>query len=309
MDQEISEVSTEELLEALLEISGPLAPFDMPLLDAHGASLSEDIYAGERLVLRAGTRIRSTQIGLAASIGLNRLPTRPHPRVVIISAGDDLVEPGQPLSTYEDEFETNSWMLTTAAREAGATTYRVHMIPENEEQLQTVIEDQLVRADLIVISGESHDESFELITSVLNKLGSVTSVIPRMSDTGRHNYGLIGPDNTPVVTLPGDPVAAYISAEVFIRPMIRTMLGAKNIFRNKVTGKMKNTAPSSKGVRSFVRAVLAPDGSGYAVTALPEQSDLLALSDANGLIMINEDRVSYEQGDLVDVLLMERSNN
>ena len=180
---------------------------------------------------------------------------------------------------------------------------------ENEEQLLTVIEDQLVRADLIVISGESHDESFELITSVLNKLGSVTSVIPRMSDTGRHNYGLIGPDKTPVVTLPGDPVAAYISAEVFIRPMIRTMLGAKNIFRNKVSGTMKNTAQSSKGVRSFVRAVLTPTSAGYSVTALPDQQDLLALSDANGLIMINESRESYEKGDSVDVLLMERSNN
>lgn len=113
MDQQISDVSTEELLEALLEIAEPLAPFDMPLLDAHGASLAEDIYAGEELLLKSGTRLRSAQIALAASLGLNRLPTRPHPRVVIISAGDDLVEPGQPLSNYEDEFETNSWMLTT----------------------------------------------------------------------------------------------------------------------------------------------------------------------------------------------------
>jgi molybdopterin biosynthesis enzyme len=90
--------SVEELLAKLLEISAPLAPFDMPLLDAHGATLASDIYAGERLVLRSGSRIRSTQIGLAASIGLNRLPTLPHPRVVVISAGDDLVEPGQVLA-------------------------------------------------------------------------------------------------------------------------------------------------------------------------------------------------------------------
>lgn len=309
MDQIISSVSTEDLLEALLEISEPLAPFDMPLLDAHGASLSEDIYAGERLVLRAGTRIRSTQIGLAASIGLNRLPTRPHPRVVIISAGDDLVEPGQALSTYEDEFETNSWMLTTAAREAGATTYRVHMIPENEEQLQTVIEDQLVRADLIVISGESHDESFNLITSVLDRLGAITSVTPRLSDTGRHAYGLIGPDKTPVVVLPGDPVSAYISAEVFIRPMIKTMLGAKNIFRSKISGKMTNAASSPRGVRSFVRASLSAENGEYLVTALPDQGDLLALSNAHGLIMMNEERESFNAGDTVEVLLMERSNN
>jgi molybdopterin biosynthesis enzyme len=309
MDQQISEVSTEELLEALLEIAEPLAPFDMPLLDAHGASLAEDIYAGDELLLKSGTRLRSAQIALAASLGLNRLPTRPHPRVVIISAGDDLVEPGQQLSSYEDEFETNSWMLTTAVREAGATAYRVHTIPENEEQLQLIIEDQLVRADLIVISGESHDESFELITSVLNKLGSVTAAIPRMSDTGAHNYGLIGPDKTPVVTLPGDPVAAFISAEVFIRPMIRTMLGAKTIFRSKVTGVMKNSAPSAKGVRSFVRATLAPEGNSYAITALADQGNLLALSNAMGLIMVNEERESFSAGDKVDVLLLERSNN
>ena len=91
------ELSVGELLEKLLQISVPLSPFEMPLLDAHGATLASDIYAGERLVLRSGMRIRSTQIGLAASIGLNLLPTLPHPRVVVISAGDDLVEPGQKL--------------------------------------------------------------------------------------------------------------------------------------------------------------------------------------------------------------------
>jgi molybdopterin biosynthesis enzyme len=222
--------SVEELLTKLLEIAAPLSPFDMPLLDAHGATLASDIYAGERLVLRAGSRIRSTQIGLAASIGLDRLPTLPHPRVVVISAGDDLVEPGKPLSNLEDEFETNSWMLTTAVREAGANGFRVHTIPENHQQLREVIEDQLVRADLIVISGERHDESFDLITAVLKELGEITTVRPKMSESGLHNFGFIGPDKTPVITLPGDPVVAGIAAEIFVRPMIRKMSGAPNIF-------------------------------------------------------------------------------
>ena len=87
----------DEVLTALLELCTPLEHFDMPLLDAHDATLAEDIYAGERLVMKSGTRIRATQIGLAASIGLDHLPTRPHPRVVVISAGPDLVEPGLPL--------------------------------------------------------------------------------------------------------------------------------------------------------------------------------------------------------------------
>ena len=82
-----------ELAAQLLALSKPLSAFDMPLLDSHGATLAQDIYSGDRVVLRAGSRIRATQIGLAASLGMDHLPTRPQPRVVVISAGDDLVEP------------------------------------------------------------------------------------------------------------------------------------------------------------------------------------------------------------------------
>jgi len=300
-------VAVDELLAQLLEISHPLAAIDMPLLDAHGATLAADIYAGERLVLRAGSPIRSTQIGLAASIGLNHLPTMPHPRVVVLSAGDDLVEPGQKLATQEDEFETNSWMLATAVKEAGATAFRVHMIPEIHQELREVIEDQLVRADLIVISGESKDESFELITSVLRELGEITTVRPKMSDTGRVAYGLIGPDKTPVITLPGDPVTTYVTSEILVRPMIRTMLGAKNIVRNKMKAKLTNDAPSKVGERAFIRALLTSKG-GASVTVLPDQNDLTSLSDANGLIIVGEDSPGYKTGDQVDVLILERNS-
>jgi len=299
-------VSVDELIDQLLDISHPLAPLDLPLLDAHGATLAEDVYAGSRLVLRKGSKIRSTQIGLAASIGLNHLPTLPHPRVVVLSAGDDLVEPGQLLGDSEDEYETNSWMLTTAVKEAGATGFRVHMIPENHEQLLEVIEDQLVRADLIVISGESHDESFELITDVLRQLGEIKTVNPKMSESGRHAFGLIGPDKIPVITLPGDPVVAYIAAEIFVRPMIRTMLGTQNIYRNIVKAKLTNDLNSKIGERSFIRGHLANDG-GAVVTALANQSDLTTLSDASGLILVPEDVVEYKAGEMVKVLIMERN--
>ena len=299
-------VSVDELIDQLLEISHPLAPLDLPLLDAHGATLAEDVYAGARLVLRKGSKIRSTQIGLAASIGLNHLPTLPHPRVVVLSAGDDLVEPGQLLGDSEDEYETNSWMLTTAVKEAGATGFRVHMIPENHEQLLEVIEDQLVRADLIVISGESHDESFELITDVLRQIGEVKTVVPRMSDSGRHAFGLIGPDKIPVITLPGDPVFAYIAAELFVRPMIRTMLGSTNIYRSVVKAKLTNDLVSKAGERAFVRAKLANEN-GAIVTVLPDQNDLTTLSDSSGLILVPEDVVEYKAGELVKVLIMERN--
>jgi molybdenum cofactor synthesis domain-containing protein len=302
MDQQ---VSVEEFLEQLLAIAHPLAPFEMPLLDAHGASLASDIVVGDRVVMEMGSRIRSTHIGLAASIGLNHLPTRPHPRVVVISAGDDLVEPGAPLADLEDEYETNSWMLATAVKEAGATAYRVHSIPESREQIKRIVEDQLVRADLIIISGESKDESFELISEVLRDLGEITTVHPAMSDAGRFNFGLIGPDQTPVVTLPGEPVSAYLALELFIRPMIRTMLGAPNIFRSRVKVELLNNVSSPAGERSFIRVKVES----AKAQVLPKQESLESLVAANGLLLMTEAATSYKAGDLVDVMILERSNN
>jgi molybdopterin biosynthesis enzyme len=294
----------DEFLTSLLAICKPLEPFEMPLLDAHGATLAEDIYAGERLVLRSGTRIRSTQIGLAASIGRDHLPTRPHPRVVVLSAGPDLVEPGQPLKNINDEYETNSWLLTTAVREVGAVAYRVHSIPDDEAQLQKVIEDQLVRADLIIISGERNDDSFDLISRTLAGLGAITTVDLAIEASGRHNFGTIGPDNTPVVTLPGDPIAAYISFELFVRPMIRTMLGAATIHRPSVKAALEKPIASIAGMRSYIRAILADDGK--SVTPLADQDEQSTLSDANAFIAVAETDTALKTGDQVNVVVLER---
>ena len=293
----------DEVLASLLALCHPLEPFDMPLLDAHDATLAEDIFAGERLVMKAGRRIRSTQIGLAASIGRDHLPTRPHPRVVVISAGPDLVEPGTPLKSNE-EYETNSWLLTTAVREVGAVAYRVHSIPDDEAQLQSVIEDQLVRADLIIISGERHDESFDLITRTLQKMGEISTVDIAIESSGRHNYGVIGPDKTPVVTLPGDPIAAYISFELLIRPMIRTMLGTATIHRPSVKAKLEKAITSSGGDRSYVRAVLSEDGK--SVHPLSSQDEQATLSDANSFIAVPEGETNLAVGAQVTVVVLER---
>ena len=294
----------DEFLTSLLAICKPLEQFEMPLLDAHGATLAEDIYAGERLVLRSGTRIRSTQIGLAASIGRDHLPTRPHPRVVVLSAGPDLVEPGQPLKNSSDEYETNSWLLTTAVREVGAVAYRVHSIPDDEAELQKVIEDQLVRADLIIISGERNDDSFDLITRTLSGLGAITTVDLAIEASGRHNFGTIGPDNTPVVTLPGDPISAYISFELFVRPMIRTMLGVATIHRPSVKAALEKPIASAAGMRSYIRAILADDGK--SVTPLADQDEQSTLSDANAFIAVTETDTSLKTGDQVNVVVLER---
>ena len=299
-----------DLAAELLALSKPLAAFDMPLLDSHGATLAEDVFQGDRIALRSGSRIRSTQIGLAASLGRDHLPTRPQPRVVIISAGDDLIEPGKGSPSEGEEFEVNSWLLTTAVKEAGAVGYRVTTIPETPDALKDVVEDQLVRADLIVICGESHDESFDLIFGVLARLGEVKSVTPNIEGSGRHAFGTIGPDKTPVVALPGDPISAYISTELFIRPMIRNMMGLYDIHRPIARATLTNDVAGDAGKHAFIRATLSTDNPNRRlVTALENQGDLIGLSDATGLIVMNEERTEFKAGEEVDVLLLERRFN
>ena len=294
-------LSVAQMYERLLELATPLAALDLPLLDAHGATMASDLLLDEKVAIKSGTKINSTQIALAASLGLDRLPCRPHPRVVIISAGDDLVEPGSKLAGEDDEFESNSWFLTTLMKETGAHAFRVHTIPETSEELKLIVEDQLVRADLIVISGESGDESFELINSVLSQLGQMTTIIPNLAESGKHNYGVIGPDKTPIVTLPGDPIGNFLSAEIFIRPMVLKMLAMSEI--NRATKKLKlnkdiNPVPEKA---NYIRGKINSDGS---VEPLENQELISTLSLADCLITLGEKDKKLSAGDSVNVIMI-----
>ena len=296
----LERMRADEFLTALLSTVHPLAPLDLPLLDAHGATLAEDIFSGERLVLKTGTPIRSTAIGLAASIGRGHLPAIPQPRVVIISAGPDLMEPGNSL-VGSQEFETNSWQLTTIVREMGGVGYRVHSIPDDEEELKDIVEDQLVRSDLVVISGERNDDSFELITKALSQLGEIRVVDLDLANTGHFNYGSIGPDKTPVITLPGDPISAYIAMQLFVRPMIRTMLGAKEIFCPSIKAKVERDYQVTISGRTYLLAQLNEESK--SVHIFNEQEDFVNLAAANSLVSIT-DAEKIKAGDTVTTVIL-----
>lgn len=299
MDQSIS---VAQFQEKLLELAQPLTPLDLPLLDAHGATLSSNLMVDDQLLLKTGDRIGATQIGLAASLGLDRLPCRPHPRVVIISAGDDLVEPGSKLADDGDEFESNSWFLTTFVREIGAHAFRVHTIAQTNEVLKLIVEDQLVRADLIVISGESKDESFELINSVISSLGEVTTVVPNLAESGKHSYGSIGPDKTPVIALPGEPLANYLSAELFIRPMILKMLGYRSIYRNSKKMKLDFEIVGTEGKANYIRGKV---GSEKEITLLSNQSSISTISSTDCLIYLPEKTEKLGKGESAEVIFLQ----
>ena len=290
--------NVESYLKQLLLLTQPLAPLDLPLLDAHGATLASDIEVGTRLVLTGGSRIRSAHIGIAASVGLDHLPTRPHPRVVVISAGGDLTEPGEQLETAHF-YEVNSWLLTTSVREAGAIGYRVHTIPTTSSQLRLLIEDQLVRADLIVIT--SGPESEGMTQEALTELGVISKIQVEMNPTGNHSFGLIGPDKTPVVTLPTDPMTAFISFELFVRPIIRQMFGRKNIFHPTLNAKLLEAVNFESGAQRYLPALLDLNNSERTVKAL----DLENWADANSFIIVPPGVSNLPSGGVVSVMNLE----
>lgn len=291
----------EEHLNELLELARPLAPIELPLLDAQGSVLAEDLEIPGG-TLPSGTRLYSTHTGVAAAVGRQRLLVRPHPRVVVIATGDELTEPGDDLVEGK-VYDANSWLLTAAAREAGAVAFRVPIVGDDTERLTEVIEDQLVRSDLVITSGGISNG--DLLEQVLRKLGNVTIADVAMHPGSSQGYGTIGPDNTPVVTVPGDPLSAYISFEIFIRPMIRQMLGLQRIHRTTVRAALKASVNSPADVRSFIRAVLSVEDGKYVVQPLDSESSLFSLIEANALIVA--DAPHFPAGVAVPVLMLSRN--
>ncbi len=277
-----------------------------PDLGAHVRRIGEDVTAGE-LVLASGSHLGSSQIGLAAAIGRSRLVVRPRPRVVVVSTGSELVEPGTRLSPGQIP-DSNSLALTTAAIEAGAIAYRVGIIPDDPRRLLATLEDQLVRADLLVTSGGVSVGAYDVVKEVLSRLGTVGFHKVAMQPGMPQGFGTIGPDSTPVFGLPGNPVSALVSFEAFVRPALRRMLGAEQVERPRVSAVTTTELTSPAGKRSFLRVWLEVVDGAYRVSPVSGAgSHLMAgMARANALAVLPEDVERVPAGGAVQVMLLER---
>ena len=277
-----------------------------PDLGAHIRRVGEDVTAGE-LVLANGSHLGSSQIGLAAAIGRSRLVVRPRPRVVVVSTGSELVEPGTRLSPGQIP-DSNSLALTAAAIEAGAIAYRVGIIPDDPRRLLATLEDQLVRADLLVTSGGVSVGAYDVVKEVLSRLGTVGFHKVAMQPGMPQGFGTIGPDSTPVFGLPGNPVSALVSFETFVRPALRRMLGAEQVERPRVSAVTTTELTSPAGKRSFLRVWLEVVDGAYRVSPVSGAgSHLMAgMARANALAVLPEQVERVPAGDAVQVMVLER---
>ena len=161
---------------------------------------------------------------ILAATGHGRVKARPRPRVVVISTGSELREPGAKLG-FDSIYDSNSFALAASARQADAIAYRVGIVSDDPQELTDTLSDQLVRADLVVTSGGVSKGDYDVVKDVLSKLGTVEFTEVAMQPGKPQGFGTIGEDDTPIFTLPGNPVSAYISFEVFVLPAIRRMMG------------------------------------------------------------------------------------
>ena len=273
---------------------------------AHVRLVGEDVSAGET-VLADGTHLGAVQIGLAAAVGRSRVLVRPRPRVVVVSTGSELTEAGAQLAPGRI-YDSNSLALTAAAVEAGAIAYRVGIVPDDPRQLAATLEDQLVRADVLVTSGGVSVGAYDVVKEVLSRLGTVSFDRVAMQPGMPQGFGTIGPDSTPVFGLPGNPVSALVSFEAFVRPALRKMLGATPIERPRVRAVATKALTSPPGKRSFLRVQLEVKKGAYVVTPVsgPGSHLLAGLSRANALAVVPEDVEKVAAGEPVDVLVLER---
>ncbi len=256
--------------------------------------------------------ISPSQVGLLAAVGRSKVLVHPKPRMSVISIGNELVDVDRTPGLGQ-VYDVNSYALAAAGRDAGAEVHRVGIATGEPRRIREIIEGQLIRSELLVITGAVGGAAGEQIRRVLAELGEVDVSRIAMHPGSVQGFGLLGDDKIPTFLLPSNPVGALVVFEVMVRPLIRLALGKRNPRRRAVTARAVGPIESAEKRRGYIRGQLMRDretgeymvqplgGSGGA------QAHLLAgMSEANSLIVIPEDVLHVRPGDVVDVLFMAR---
>ncbi len=261
----------------------------------HVRRAGEDVSAGTT-VLHAGHVITPAALGLAAALGLGELTVVPRQRVLVMSTGTELVAPGTPLQPGQI-YESNAVMLAAAIRDAGAQVVASPMTGDDVATFRDALDRYTGQADLIITTGGVSAGAYEVVKDSLGD--HVDFVKVAMQPGMPQGAGTI--DGTPIITLPGNPVSALVSFEVFIRSPLRTAMGLPVPDRPRLEAVLTEDLTSPAGKRQFRRGVL--DAAAGTVTSYgpPASHHLRWLASANCLLEIDEDVAEVAAGSQVHV--------
>ena len=261
----------------------------------HVRRAGEDVTAGST-VLRAGQVVTPAALGLAAALGLGELTVVPRQRVLVVSTGTELVGPGVPLQPGQI-YESNGVMLAAAVRDAGAEVAASPMTGDDVDVFRETLRGHAADADLILTTGGVSAGAYEVVKDALGGSGDVEFVKVAMQPGMPQGAGTL--DGVPVVTLPGNPVSALVSFEVFVRPALRAAMGRPDAERPRREAVLTEDLTSPRGKRQFRRGVL--DGDAVTSYGPPASHHLRWLASANCLLELGEDVDSVNAGSRVQV--------
>jgi molybdopterin molybdotransferase len=284
----------------------------------HVRYAGEDVAEGDLLVA-AGTALGPRHLGLLASVGRSVVRVRRRPRVLVVSTGSELREPGVALQPGADDdaiYDGNSYLLAGAALRAGAVPLRVGLVPDRPEAFLAALDEELGRpdgADLVVTSGGISMGDYDVVKAALASAGTVWFGGLAMQPGKPQGFGTVaaGDREVPFFALPGNPVSSYLSFEMFVRPALRRMMGIAPASRPTVRARLTHSVTSPAGRRQFLRGVVTVGNDGTTVTEVApvggSGSHLvgdLAASDA--LIVVPEDVTAVAAGETVTVIRLDQ---
>jgi molybdopterin molybdotransferase len=250
----------------------------------HVRPAGEDATVGDLLV-KARRRLAAPELGILAAAGYARVPVYPKPRVVILSTGDELIEPGRT-PEFGQVRDSNAYTLYAAVKEAGGRPILGGIVQDDIDLFRESLLSQLVQADAFISSGGVSVGEHDVVKRAFFKRGEVEFTRVSMQPGMPQAFGTF--EGKPYFGLPGNPVSAFVSFEMFVRPALLRMAGRRDLHRPEVTALLDDEISGPPGKTVFSRVRLhRTDGGLRAQSTGGRSSNLFrTVTRANGLAVI-----------------------
>ena len=264
--------------------------------------IGEDVLAGE-VVLTAGTRVRPAEIGVLAALNRTHATVHRRPRVGVLATGNEIVDAGQPLGPGQIR-NSNAPMIEAMVLRHGGEPVVLGIARDTAADLRASLADAR-RFDLLVTTGGVSVGDYDLVKQILQAEGRIELWEVRIKPGKPLAFGWLG--ETPVLGLPGNPVAAAVAFEQFARPAIRRMLGEQSPAIPTVMARLTGRVENRGGRRHFVRVRVEAEAGGYVARVAGGQGAglLSTLARANGLMVIPETVIAAENDDRLPVQMLD----
>jgi molybdopterin molybdotransferase len=263
----------------------------------------EDIRVGQT-VLTAGHVVRPQEIGVLASLGVERVAVVRRPRVGVLATGDELIDVGAPLSPGKIR-NSNGYAQAAQVRALGGEAIPLGVAGDREEAVRARLDAGVAAgADLLVSSAGVSVGAYDVVKAVLDQAGGVAFWRVRMRPGKPLAFGAYR--GVPFLGLPGNPVSAMVSFERFARPAILKMAGRQELERPSVAAIVLEELHSD-GRESYLRAVVSRDARGYVATTTGSQGSHLmtSLVQANALLIVPEGVTAVAAGTTLRALMID----